>query len=347
MESRVFGKARQMKWMVNHMLRIRTVLIGLLFILSPGFVECLALSDDASMVTKVRINSYADKAPRITRESLILLESDDDVSYKRYADDSFTCVIEANKIVIENLKLTKPFLKIAFTHEWPQEGCSMAINKDTGVMVFKDGKWKAAECGIQVGALESGGTIPNSPNFGWDYELRALVVNTRPVVGFSGDKTVWRGYDCYKFDYDGRKCTVIAPKKIASGKPWIWRAEFFDLRPEIEIALLSKGYHLVYMDVGGLFGSPKAVSHWNALYKYLTEEQGFAKKPVLEGISRGGLMIYNWGIANPDKVACIYADAAVCDFKSWPAGKGKGLGNAVEWANLLKAYGLTEEEALA
>ena len=41
----------------------------------------------------------------------------------------------------------------------------------------------------------------------------------------------------------------------------------------------------------------------------LTEQYRFAKEAVLEGMSRGGLIIYNWAIANPDKVAAIYADA--------------------------------------
>ena len=45
-------------------------------------------------------------------------------------------------------------------------------------------------------------------------------------------------------------------------------------------------------------------------------------------------------IANPARVACIYADAAVCDFKSWPGGKGKGKGDAGEWRRVLKLYGL-------
>ena len=31
---------------------------------------------------------------------------------------------------------------------------------------------------------------------------------------------------------------------------------------------------------------------------------------------------------NTDKVFCIYVDAPVCDFKSWPGGKGKGKGKA-------------------
>ena len=51
--------------------------------------------------------------------------------------------------------------------------------------------------------------------------------------------------------------------------------------------------------------------------------------------------------ANPDKVACIYGDAPVCDFKSWPGGKGKGKGGGGAWQACLKAYGLTEEQALA
>jgi hypothetical protein len=35
-------------------------------------------------------------------------------------------------------------------------------------------------------------------------------------------------------------------------------------------------------------------------------------------MSRGGLIIYNCAVANPEKVAAIYGDAPVMDFKSWP-----------------------------
>jgi pimeloyl-ACP methyl ester carboxylesterase len=94
------------------------------------------------------------------------------------------------------------------------------------------------------------------------------------------------------------------------------------------------------------------VKDWNEFYKELTGKYGFARKTALIGLSRGGLYCYNWAIANPDKVACIYADAPVCDFKSWPGGKlkglGKGDGGAVEWNGLLKAYGFkSDAEAIA
>ena len=67
-----------------------------------------------------------------------------------------------------------------------------------------------------------------------------------------------------------------------------------------------------------------ALRHMDAFYDELTKRRGLAKKTVLEGFSRGGLFAYNWAAAHPDRVACIYADSPVCDFKSWPGGKGKG-----------------------
>ena len=60
-------------------------------------------------------------------------------------------------------------------------------------------------------------------------------------------------------------------------------------------------------------------------------------------MSRGGLFIYNWGSANTDRVACIYADAPVCDLRSWPGGKGKGKGSKPDWEEHLKAFEITEE----
>jgi pimeloyl-ACP methyl ester carboxylesterase len=94
-----------------------------------------------------------------------------------------------------------------------------------------------------------------------------------------------------------------------------------------------------------MLGSPAAVKHWNACYQEMTEKHGLAKKVALVGLSRGGLYCYNWAAANPDKVACIYADAAVCDFKSWPGGKGKGKHSPGDWKIVLTQWGFQDEAA--
>ena len=156
----------------------------------------------------------------------------------------------------------------------------------------------------------------------------------------------WHGYSREHFVVDGRKCYVVTPTKHAHRKPWVWRARFPDYHWEIDVKLLEQGIAIAYIDVAGMFGSPKAVAHGNKFYQEM-QNRGYEKKVALEGVSRGGLFVYNWTAANLDKVSCIYTDTPVCDFKSWPLGQGKGIGHKNSWNQCLKAYGMTEAEALA
>ncbi len=164
---------------------------------------------------------------------------------------------------------------------------------------------------------------------------------------FPGKMSLFHGFDQYDFSLDGGACRVVVPKGVADGKPWVWRAQFWGHEPQVDIALLKQGYHVAYAETGNSLGSPAALARWDELYEYLRFEHLFSDRPVLEGMSRGGLLVFRWAAQNPDKVACIYADNPVCDFKSWPAGKGSGNGSPGDWQQCLNYYGLSEVEALA
>lgn len=167
-------------------------------------------------------------------------------------------------------------------------------------------------------------------------------------VAFPGKQSDWNGFTRYDFEVDGRPVLVVTPKTAATGRPWVWHGEFFGHKPAPDIALLKRGFHIAYMSVPNMLGSPRAVAHWNAFYAEMTGKYRLAPKVALVGLSRGGLYCYNWAAANPDKVACIYADAPVCDFKSWPGGKGKGKGSPEDWKLVMSEYGFKDEaEALA
>lgn len=156
----------------------------------------------------------------------------------------------------------------------------------------------------------------------------------------------FHGYRGYEFTNEGSTCLVVKPHAEAIGKPWVIRARFWGHEPQTDIDLLENGFHVAYCDVADLYGAPQAVARWNSFYKRM-RKAGFHSKVVLEGMSRGGLIVYNWAAQNSEKVACIYADAPVMDFKSWPMGKGTSAGSKDDIPQLLKAYHFAnEQEAL-
>jgi len=166
-------------------------------------------------------------------------------------------------------------------------------------------------------------------------------------VPFSGVKTAWHeGFDRYDFVMDDatgaiiptvapaseikdfnadrtlkdgkRRCVVVAPQKAAPGHPWSWRGCYWNHQPQTEIELLRRGFHIVYV-------APDPTQQgkaWDTWYKFLTDKHGLAKKGAFIGMSKGGVNEFNWGVNNPDKVACIYADNPALydeDFAKLPA----------------------------
>lgn len=159
------------------------------------------------------------------------------------------------------------------------------------------------------------------------------------ITACRNDK-VFTEYKIQEFSFQGHDAKIVFPEKQNSNNYWIWRARFWGHEPQVDKALLENGFHVVYIDVSNLFGNNEAVELWNDFYSYCTTEYGLNDKVVLEGMSRGGLIVYNWASKNTDKVFSIYADAPVCDMKSWPGGMYNGEGNHEAWETCLKVYNL-------
>ena len=123
------------------------------------------------------------------------------------------------------------------------------------------------------------------------------------------------GYECATFTQNGRECKVVKPKKTAVNRPWLWQARFFGHEPQTAVALLERGYHFVYNDQAERMGSDQNIKEWNSFYQLLNNG-GLNKKVVLEGMSRGGVYVFNWAAANPDKVAAVYVDNPLLDMKA-------------------------------
>ena len=74
---------------------------------------------------------------------------------------------------------------------------------------------------------------------------------------FPGTVSRWEGFVRHDFQVDGADVIVVEPDKPLPGRPWAWRGEFFGAFPNADIELLKAGWHLAYIGVPDLFGSPE------------------------------------------------------------------------------------------
>jgi sialidase-1 len=156
----------------------------------------------------------------------------------------------------------------------------------------------------------------------------------------------WNGYEKQSFLVNGFPAYVVVPKIAAPGKPWIWRTSFPDYQPVVDIELVRNGWHIGYIDVVELLGSDSSLDDMDQFYAQVRSQWGLAERMALEPCSRGGLSAYRYAARHPERVACIYGDSPVMDFKSWPLKWARD--NADEWQKVLKDYGFRDAaEAMA
>lgn len=160
---------------------------------------------------------------------------------------------------------------------------------------------------------------------------------------FAGAVSEWNGFKMHESQFsDGKtnhQLIVVEPKVAAKGKPWILRPAFFGHEPQADIALLNLGYHVVYLDVTHLYGTPLAVEICKKLQEYLVSVFELSEKVVLEGFSRGGYFALRYACTYPENVASLYLDAPVCDLHSWPQKNDKNA-----YAQALKLWDASETD---
>ncbi|TAE89538.1 MAG: alpha/beta hydrolase [Verrucomicrobia bacterium] len=156
----------------------------------------------------------------------------------------------------------------------------------------------------------------------------------------------WHGHQRHVFEVAGKTAWVVVPDRPREGRHWTWVTEFPDAfleRTGVPTLLKEHGVYHAHVSDFNRLGCAEQLQVMSAFYELMVQK-GFAKKPVLIGLSRGGFMAYRWAVAHPQNIAGIYGDAPVCDLKSWPAGQGQGKGSPSDWQQAKKLYGWTSDE---
>lgn len=173
--------------------------------------------------------------------------------------------------------------------------------------------------------------------------LSAFLVTAGYADSVATMEADWKGFTKQSFEFEGKKAFVVLPKEAAPGHPWVWRTSFPEYHPEVDVELLTAGFHLAHVDVVAMLGCDESLAIMDRFYDLVRRQWKLAARPALEAVSRGGLHAYRYAATRPERVACLYADVPVMELKSWPLKHPASKGPL---ADALRFYGFADEAAL-
>ena len=156
--------------------------------------------------------------------------------------------------------------------------------------------------------------------------------------------SVWNGFKRLDFKFNGRNCILICPDNACEGNKWLYKTEYFDAFPQMEIEMLKKGYHLAYMQNTTRL-CPESDTDMRPLFcEFLSKEFGLNSKCALVGMSCGGMQAVYFAAKYPQYVAAAYLDAPVMNYLSWPFALGVSEGDCSQ--EFIENMGMTLSDML-
>lgn len=155
-------------------------------------------------------------------------------------------------------------------------------------------------------------------------------------------QSTWRGFKRLDFKFNDRDCILICPDVACEGNKWLYKLEYFDAFPDMEIEMLKKGYHLAHMKNTTRLCPESDTDMRPRFCDFLTKEFGLNPKCALVGMSCGGMQAVYFAAKYPQYVACAYLDAPVMNYLSWPLALGKSENNCTAEFESNMGKGLSE-----
>lgn len=134
----------------------------------------------------------------------------------------------------------------------------------------------------------------------------------------------WNGFNIERFEFEGVSALIVFPECEANGA-WALKTEYWDAFPSVEIDLLKKGFHLAWVQNTSRFAPREDCDRKARFVKFIAKEYKLRKKCVPVGMSCGGAHAVQFGGYYPKLIDCMFIDAPVLNFLSYPAKLGVGI----------------------
>ncbi len=130
------------------------------------------------------------------------------------------------------------------------------------------------------------------------------------------------GFKMNEFDFEDTKGIVVEPNGNSNGKI-VFKTEYWDAFPELEIEMLKRGFHLIFVKNKTRLANKSDCATKARFVKFISEEWKLDPKCILVGMSCGGAQAVNFASYYPEYVSCLMIDAPVLNFLDFPGRYGE------------------------
>jgi len=156
-------------------------------------------------------------------------------------------------------------------------------------------------------------------------------------------ENTWMGYCCENLRFENHDAIIVYPKERKAHSYLAVKTEYWGAFPEaIELPLLEKGFHLCYIKNDNRFGCNEDLDRKARFIRYVQEKCELASQCIPVGMSCGGMIAIKLAARYPELVKCMYLDAPVVNYMSWPCSFGIGKNDPGDYSEILNALGLKD-----
>lgn len=131
------------------------------------------------------------------------------------------------------------------------------------------------------------------------------------------DKKSFYGFACEEFEFEDTTGIVVSPDSNSNSKI-VFKTEYWGAFPELEIELLKRGFHLVYVKNNNRLANRSNCDLKARFIQYVSQKYNLDCKCILVGMSCGGAQAINFAAYHPEFASCLVMDAPVVNFLDFP-----------------------------
>lgn len=140
-------------------------------------------------------------------------------------------------------------------------------------------------------------------------------------------ESVWHErFKKIEFTFEDRNAMLVLPEKNATPY-WVLKTEYCEAFPNLEEEMLLRGVNRAFLQNHNRWGTDDDLDAKARFATFLKQEFGFYEKCVPVGMSCGGLHAIKQAAHHPEMVSCVYLDAPVVNYFSYPFGYGEAYTN--------------------